>query len=52
LPREQYTIKPVYKGHSMEPENVTFMSSCPFKYRLKSYVLFINGENETALYRQ
>jgi hypothetical protein len=24
------TVKPVYKGHSMEPENVPFMSSCPF----------------------
>jgi len=22
-------VKPVYKGHSMEPENVAFMSSCP-----------------------
>jgi len=24
-----YTDKPVYKGHSREPENVTFMSKCP-----------------------
>ena len=23
------TVKPVYKGHSQEPENVSFMSSCP-----------------------
>ena len=23
------TVKPVYKGHSREPENVPFMSSCP-----------------------
>ena len=23
------TVKPVYKGHSREPENVAFMSSCP-----------------------
>jgi hypothetical protein len=22
-------VKPVYKGHSREPENVVFMSSCP-----------------------
>jgi hypothetical protein len=22
------TVKPVYKGHSMAPENVPFMSSC------------------------
>jgi len=24
-----YTVKPVYKGHSKEPENVAFISSCP-----------------------
>ena len=23
------TVKPVYKGHSREPENVPFMNSCP-----------------------
>ena len=23
------TVKPVYKGHSRETENVTFISSCP-----------------------
>jgi hypothetical protein len=23
------TVKPVHKGHSMEPENVAIMSSCP-----------------------
>jgi hypothetical protein len=23
-----YTVKPVYKGHSREPENGTFVSSC------------------------
>ena len=40
------TVKPVYKGHSIEPENV------PFICRLKFDVLFINGKNETALYRQ
>jgi len=40
------TVKPVYKGHSREPDNV------PFIYRLKLYALFINGENEDALYRQ
>jgi hypothetical protein len=34
-----YTVKPVYKDHSREPENV------PFIYSLK---LFINGENETV----
>jgi hypothetical protein len=24
-----YTVKPVDKGHSREPENVAFMSYCP-----------------------
>jgi len=24
-----YTVKPVHKGHSREPKNVAFMSSCP-----------------------
>ena len=23
------TVKPVYKGHLREPENVSFISSCP-----------------------
>ena len=23
------TVKPVYNGHTREPENVIFMSSCP-----------------------
>ena len=40
------TVKPVYKGHSREPENV------PFIYRLKLYGLFINGKNQASLYRQ
>ena len=26
---KHYTVKPVYKGYSREPENVPFMSSCP-----------------------
>ena len=43
----RHTVKPVYKGHSGEPENVAFMSGC----LLKLYVLFINGKNENALYR-
>jgi hypothetical protein len=25
----KYTVKPVYKGHSWESENVAFISSCP-----------------------
>ena len=24
-----YTVKPINKGHSREPENMAFMSSCP-----------------------
>jgi len=23
-----YTVKPVFKGHSREPENLPFMNSC------------------------
>ena len=41
-----YTVKPVYKGHSREPENVAFMNS------LKFHVQLINGKNETILYRE
>ena len=36
-------VKPVYK-----PDN----EKMSFIYRLNLYPLFINGENETALYRQ
>jgi hypothetical protein len=25
-------VKPVYKGHSREPENVAYMTSCPLIY--------------------
>jgi hypothetical protein len=31
------TVKPVYKGHSREPGNVAFMSSCPL-YTGKNYM--------------
>ncbi len=24
-----HTVRPVYKGHLREPENVSFISSCP-----------------------
>jgi hypothetical protein len=40
---ELYTVKPVYKSHSREPETV------PFMYSLKVYALFINVKNETVL---
>jgi hypothetical protein len=43
------TVKPVYKGHSREPANV----SCPLHTAwLKLYTLFQKGKNETALYTQ
>jgi hypothetical protein len=42
------TIKPVYKGHSREPENGVF-EQLFIIYRLKSYALYINGKNETVL---
>jgi hypothetical protein len=29
-----------------------YTNNVPFIYRLKLYALFINGKNETALYRQ
>jgi hypothetical protein len=45
---KRHTVNPVYKGHSREPENVAFMSSCP----LKLYALFINGKIENSLYRR
>ena len=32
-----YTVKPVYKGHSSEHDNVAFMSSCPL-YTGKNYM--------------
>jgi hypothetical protein len=38
LYKGNYTVKPVYKGHSREPTNVLYMS------RLKLYAPFINGE--------
>ena len=40
------TVKPVYKGHWR------FMSSCPL-YTGSNYIHYsLNGENETAHYRQ
>jgi hypothetical protein len=40
----QCTVKPVYKGHYREPENVAFI------YRLKLYALLINGKNSFSLW--
>ena len=34
----------------MKPENVPFMNSYPFIYRLKLYALFIYWKNDAALY--
>ena len=36
----------------MEPETCALYEQLPFIYRLKLYALFINGKDETALYRQ
>jgi hypothetical protein len=45
-------VKPVYKGHWREPENVLFMSCCSL-YTGSNYVHYsFIGETETALYRQ
>jgi hypothetical protein len=46
-------VTTVYKGYSSEPENVPFNNrTLPFIYRSKLYALFMNGKNETGLYRQ
>jgi len=47
-----FAVKPVCKGHSREPENVVFYEQLPFIYTLKFHAPFVNGKNETALYRQ
>ena len=46
------TFKPVYKGHSREPENVPFMCIALYLQFRSIYALFINWKNETAFYRQ
>jgi hypothetical protein len=33
-------------------DELSRFENVPFIYRLKLYALFINGENEAALYRQ
>ena len=50
-----HAVKPVYKDHSREPENVAFIHSLKFAlyiYMLKLYALSIIGKNETTLYKQ
>ena len=37
LKQGRHTVEPVCKGHSREPENVAFMSSCP-SYTGKKYM--------------
>ena len=44
--KKVYIVNPVYRGHSMESENVAII------YRLRLYAIFINWKNEAALYRQ
>jgi hypothetical protein len=46
------TFKPVYKGHSREPENVPFMCIALYLQFRSIYALFINWKNEAAFYRQ
>ena len=46
------TVKLVYKGHSREPENVVFMSSCPL-YTGQNYMhyLLMGKIDNDLLYR-
>jgi hypothetical protein len=44
------TVKPVYKGHLREQRDL--YEQVLFIYRLILYALFMNGENEAALYSQ
>ena len=46
------TVRPVYKGDWRVPQNVPFLSSWPLYTGSKHIYYSINGENETALYRQ
>jgi hypothetical protein len=46
------TIRHVYKGHSREPENMGFMSSCPLYTGSNCMHYSLMGKNETVLYRQ
>ena len=46
-----YTIKPVYNGHSKEPDNMPFMSSCLYM-QIKISRTITQWKNESALYRQ
>ena len=48
----QITVKPVYKGHSNEPEQYGLYVQLFFIYRLTLYAIFINGKYVTALNRQ
>ena len=46
------TVKPVYKGHIRESENVAFKSSCPLYtgYNYMQYSLMV--KRRPAIYRQ
>jgi hypothetical protein len=46
------TVKHVYKGHSMESENVPFMSSCPLYTGSNCMHYSLHGENKTSLNKQ
>jgi hypothetical protein len=48
----QRTVKPVYKGHPRQAENVVFMNSCTL-YTGQDYIHYSSlGKNEMVLYRQ
>ena len=44
-------MKPIYKGHRGEFENVPLMSSCPLHTGSNYMNYSLNGESDTALYR-
>jgi hypothetical protein len=47
------TVKPVYKGSRVKGiRKCALYQQVPFIYRIKLYELFMNGKNETVLYRQ
>ena len=53
LPNSEQSYKGKVKTHNyINRQNQSTTGKCVFIYRLKLYQLFINGGNETDLYRQ
>jgi len=46
LKTSYYTVKPEYKGHLREPENVPFIEQLPCIYRFKLYAYLLNEEKK------